>query len=269
VSPEATGRRSQPAQDPAQDRAVPAHDRADDRADDRVDLRPEDHAERLAREFARAWGQMGPLWAVPPALARVHGYLLARREALPEREIREALGLSHRAASLALSECATWGLVRQVEGRRSGRRGPAGMAYQAIPDHWRWLRDLVARRKLREADPVVEFLRRTVAEAETEAATHPADVELAALRDWLAGFLDFVELVARALSLIPDLEPRELEHVMRVFGRLPERTVLRLFRLLTDIPEEDAIALVGGLSQLSPAALRRVAGLVRALPGER
>ena len=238
-------------------------------AQDRADLRPEDHAERLAREFARAWGQMGPLWAVPPALARVHGYLLARREPLPEREIREALGLSHRAASLALAECAAWGLVRQVEGRRSGRRGPAGMAYQATPDHWRWLRDLVARRKLREADPVVEFLRGTVAEAETEAATHPGDAELAALRDWLADFLDFVELVARALSLIPDLEPRELEHVMRIFGRLPERTVLRLFRLLSDIPDEDAIALVGGLSQLSPAALRRVAGLVRALPGER
>ena len=95
-------------------------------------------AEQMAREFARAWGQMGPLWAVPPALARVHGYLLVRRIPLSEREIREALGLSHRAASLALSECEAWGLVRQVEPRRSGRRGPAGMAYQAVEDHWRY-----------------------------------------------------------------------------------------------------------------------------------
>lgn len=228
-----------------------------------------DRAEQIAREFARAWGQMGPLWAVPPALARVHGYLLVRRVPLSEREIREPLGLSHRAASLALAECEAWGLVRRVERRRSGRRGPAGMSYQAVEDHWRWLRDLVARRKLREADPVVEFLRRTVADAETETATHPGDVELAALRDWLTGFLGFVELVDRALTLIPELDPRELQQVMRVFGRLPDRTVLRLFRLLTTIPERDATALVGGLSQLSPAALRRVAGLVRAIPGER
>ena len=228
-----------------------------------------DRAEQLARDFARAWGQMGPLWAVPPALARVHGYLLVRRIPLSEREIREALGLSHRAASLALSDCEAWGLVRRVQAKRSGRRGPAGTAYQAVENHWRWLRDLVARRKEREADPIVEFLRATVAEAETEAATHPSDGDLASLRDWLAGFLDFVELVDRALTLIPELQPRELEQVMRIFGRLPDRTVLRLFRLLTTIPEEDATALIGGLSQLSPAALRRVAALVRALPGER
>jgi hypothetical protein len=56
---------------------------------------------------------------------------------------------------------------------------------------------------------------------------------------------------------------------MNVFGRLPEGTVPRLLRLLTAIPEEDALALVGGLSRLSPAALRRVAGIVRSLPGGR
>lgn len=212
---------------------------------------------------------MGPLWAVPPALARVHGYLLARRIPLSEREIREALGLSHRAASVALSECEAWGLVRRVEPRRSGRRGPAGVAYQAVEDHWRWLRDLVAQRKLREADPIVEFLRGTLADAETEAAAHPADRELAAQRDWLVGFLAFVEVIVRAISLVPELEPSELAHVMAIFGRLPERTVVRLLRVLTTIPEEDALSLVSGLSQLSPRALRRVAGLVRALPGER
>lgn len=226
-------------------------------------------AEQMARDFARAWGQMGPLWAVPPALARVHGYLLARRVPLSEREIREALGLSHRAASLALAESEAWGLVLRVEPRRSGRRGPAGSAWQAVEDHWTWLRELVARRKEREADPVVEFLRRALADAETEAGAHPLDRDLAAFRDWLASFLRFVELVDRALTLVPELDSRELRHIMEVFGRLPERTLLRLLRQLTAIPEEDALALVGGLSRLSPAALRRVAGIVRALPGGR
>lgn len=235
-----------------------------------ADTRPaSERAEHIALDVAQAWGQMGPLWAVPPALARVHGYLLARRVPLSEREIREALGLSHRAASLALAECAAWGLVHRVEAGRAGRRGPAGRAYEAVGDHWRWLRDLVAQRKLREADPIVEFLRETLADAETEVATHPADAELASMRDWLAGFLDFVELVDRALSLLPQLESRELGRAMGVLGRLPEGTVPRLLRRLTSIPADDAVALVSGLSQLSPAALRRVAGLVKALPRER
>jgi DNA-binding transcriptional regulator GbsR (MarR family) len=226
-------------------------------------------AERIALEFSRAWGEMGPLWAVPPALARVHGYLLARRIPLSEREIREALGLSHRAASIALAECETWGLIRRVEARRSGKRGPAGTAYQAIEDHWRWLRDLVAQRKLREADPIVEFLRSTLADAETEVATHPGDRDLAAQRDWLIGFLEFVELIVRGISLVTELTPTELAHAMGLFGRLPDRTIVRLFRVLTAIPEEDALSLVSGLGRLSPQALRRVAGIVRALPGSR
>jgi len=212
---------------------------------------------------------MGPLWAVPPALARVHGYLLARRIPLSEREIREALGLSHRAASIALAECETWGLIRRVEARRSGKRGPAGTAYQAIEDHWRWLRDLVAQRKVREADPIVEFLRSTLADAETEVATHPSDRDLAAQRDWLIGFLGFTELIVRAIGLVTDLTPTELAHAMAIFGRLPERTVVRLLRVLTSIPEEDALSLLTGLGRLSPQALRRVAGIFRALPGNR
>jgi hypothetical protein len=45
--------------------------------------------------------------------------------------------------------------------------------------------------------------------------------------------------------------------------------VPRLLRRLTAIPPDDAAALVSGLSGLGPSALRRVAGLVKALPGGR
>ena len=59
----------------------------------------------------------------PPAIARVQAYLMARQEPLTEREVREALGLSHRAASLALAEAESWGIVERVpEPRRVGRR---------------------------------------------------------------------------------------------------------------------------------------------------
>src|SRR3954462_11655478 len=122
-------------------------------------------AEEIRLRLADAWGEMGAAWGVAPAIARVHAYLMTRQEPLTEREVREALGLSHRAASLALADAESWGLVERIaEPRRIGRRGPAGTAYQAVGDHWRWFGRVVAERKAREGDPIVEVLERTAAE---------------------------------------------------------------------------------------------------------
>src|SRR2546425_1279395 len=128
-----------------------------------------------------------------PAIARVHGYLLSRQAPLTEREVREALGLSHRAASMALAESEAWGLVERVpEPRRVGRRGPAGVAYVAIGDHWRWFGRVVAQRKMREGDPVIQVLAEAVEEATKAAREYDDDPELVALRGWLSSFNDFV-----------------------------------------------------------------------------
>src|SRR6187551_3398706 len=136
-------------------------------------------AEEIRVELAEAWGDMGAAWGVTPAIARVHAYLMARQEPLTEREVREALGLSHRAASLALAEAESWGLVERVaEPRRVGRRGPAGTAYMAIGDHWRWFGRVVAERKVREGDPIIVVLEQTLTDANTAIVTHPGDPEL-------------------------------------------------------------------------------------------
>src|ERR671920_852150 len=120
-------------------------------------------AEAIRLRLADAWGEMGAAWGVAPAIARVQAYLMTRQAPLTEREVREALGLSHRAASLALAEAESWGLVERVaEPRRVGRRGPAGAAYQAVGDHWRWFGRVVAERKTREGDPIIGLLERCV-----------------------------------------------------------------------------------------------------------
>src|SRR6266516_5354799 len=116
-------------------------------------------AESIRLDLADAWGEMGAAWGVTPAIARVQAYLMARQEPLTEREVREALGLSHRAASLALAEAESWGIVERVpEPRRVGRRGPAGAAYLAVGDHWQWFGRVVAERKVREGDPIIAVL---------------------------------------------------------------------------------------------------------------
>ena len=220
-------------------------------------------AEEIRLELANAWGEMGAAWGVAPAIARVHAYLMARQEPLTEREVREALGLSHRAASLALAEAEAWGLVERVaEPRRVGRRGPAGTAYMAVGDHWRWFGRVVAERKVREGDPIVVVLESTLADTNAALALHPGEAELVRLREWLATFLVFVRLFDRAVGLVSRLEPTELERALRLLGEVPDDTILRLVRLLDGLPDEDVLGLVEALSRLSPASARRATTLM-------
>jgi len=220
-------------------------------------------AEAIRVRLADAWGEMGAAWGVAPAIARVQAYLLTRQEPLTEREVREALGLSHRAASLALAESVAWGLVEQVdEPRRVGRRGPAGVAYQAVGDHWRWFGRVVAERKSREGDPIIGLLERAGEEAAAEMRAHPADAELAALHEWLRTFLVFVRLFDRAVGLVPRLQPRELERGLRLLGEVGDETFLRLVGLLEGLDDKDVLDLVDALSRLSPTTARRATKLM-------
>ena len=206
---------------------------------------------------------MGAAWGVAPAIARVQAYLLTRQEPLTEREVREALGLSHRAASLALAEAVSWGLVERVaEPRRVGRRGPAGVAYQAVGDHWRWFGRVVAERKSREGDPIIGLLERSGAEAAAEIRIHPGDPELIALHEWLSTFLVFVRLFDRAVGLVPRLEPRQLERALRLLGEVDDEIVLRLVGLLDGLEDKDVLDLVDAMSRLSPKTARRATKLM-------
>ena len=219
-------------------------------------------AEAIRLSLANAWGAMGAAWGVAPAIARVHAYLMTRQAPLTEREVREALGLSHRAASLALAEAEEWGLIERVaEPRRVGSRGPAGTAYRAVGDHWEWFGRVISERKLREGDPVVAVLERTLNEANEAVAKRPEDDELVDLRNWLSAFLVFVRLFDRAVSLVPQVQPRTLERGLRLLGRVPDETALRLFTLLEAVDDDDVLALLETLSRLSPTNARRALGL--------
>ena len=227
-------------------------------------------AEEIRLRLADAWGEMGAAWGVAPAIARVHAYLMTRQQPLTEREVREALNLSHRAASLALAEAESWGLVERVaEPRRVGRRGPAGTAYMAIGDHWLWFGRVVAERKVREGDPIIVVLERTLLDTNAALIAHPGEPELLRLRDWLSTFLVFVRLFDRAVGLVSRLEPTELERALRLLGDVPDDTIMRLVKLLDGLPDDDVLELVEALSRLSPSSARRattlMSGVVRTL----
>lgn len=221
---------------------------------------PEPMPERIRRDFARAWGEIGAAWGVAPSTAAVQGYLLAHGGPLTEPEVRRALGLSHRAASLALAQCVEWGLVQQADtARRSGQRGPAAVAWETIGDHWEWFRRVAAARRERETDPVLPVIERCVQQANAIAAQPgPEAADARILLERLHGLLDFVRRFDRGIEIFVRGEPGAIERLFVGLDGLDGPTVERLWTLIGALEPGELGAALSSLAKLPPSAVRRL-----------
>lgn len=218
-------------------------------------LTPEDV--RVA--FADIWGDMGPAWNVTPSVARVHGYLLIWGSLLTERDVREALGLSHRAASLALTELEDWGLIERVEEtRREARPGPPAVAWRVVGDRWRWFQRVAEERRAREADPLQPRLTTCIELADQVVASSPDDLEAQHVRAWLAEIQGFVTLFERALRTLSRADTGEIARGFTVLSRISDETLDRLLRLLASLPEDELAETLEAIARTSPQTARRV-----------
>jgi DNA-binding transcriptional regulator GbsR (MarR family) len=218
-------------------------------------------AEELRRSFAAAWGAIGASWGIAPSTATVQGYLLVSDGPLSEPEVRRALGMSHRATSLALAQCEEWGLIERAEApRRSGQRGPAATAWTVVGDHWEWFRRVAAARKQRETDPVVPVIERCATEAR-QAADGDADPELTRLGDRLDALLAFVHRFDRGVEVFVRGDARSIEGLFAALDRLDPATVERLWVMLGELGPDDMARALEALSKLPPAAARRLVAL--------
>jgi len=222
---------------------------------------PPSPAESLRRSFAAAWGEIGAAWGVAPSTATVQGYLLVSDGPRSEPEVRRALGMSHRAASLALSQCEEWGLIERAESsRRSGQRGPAATAWAVVDDHWEWFRRVAMARKERETDPVLPVIERCVSQAR-DAAARVEDPELADLGERFAALLDFVRRFDHGVEIFVRGDARAIEDVFAVLDRLDDGTVDRLWTLVGALGPDEMVRAISALSSLQPAAARRLIAL--------
>jgi DNA-binding transcriptional regulator GbsR (MarR family) len=209
--------------------------------------------------FADIWGDMGPAWNVTPSVARVHGYLLIWGRLLTEREVREALGLSHRAASLALAELEEWGLVERVEDApREARPGPPAVAWRVVGDRWRWFQRVAEERRAREADPLQPRLATCLELAEQVVDASPSDLEAQRLRGWLSEIQGFVTLFDRALRALSRAETGEIARGFTVLSNISDDTLDRLLRLLGSLPDEELAETLEAVARTSPDTARRV-----------
>lgn len=219
-------------------------------------------AEEIRRRFAAAWGEIGAAWGVAPSTAAVQGYLLAHGGPLTEPELRRALGISHRAASLALRQCHEWGLIEPAPApRRSGQRGPAAAAWVVVGDHWSWFRRVALIRKEREMDPALDAIERCAALAADAAREAGDDAAAADLRDRLAGLLDFARRFDRGIAIFVAGRASSIERLFEVLDRLDDATVSRLWALVDKLEAGELKDALDALASLSPAATRRLIGL--------
>jgi len=215
-------------------------------------------AEEIRRTFAAAWGEIGAAWGVAPSTAAVQGYFLAHGGPLSEPQIRDALGLSHRAASLALAECESWGLVERGEPlRQAGRRGPAATAYQVVGNHWEWFRRVARARKEREADPAIPLIERCVTLAGDAARAAP-DPELDDLHERLSGLLRFVQLFDRGVGAFVEAQPAETARIFAILGALDDATLQRLIEVGGSLDPDEVARALRAVAHLSPKAVRRL-----------
>lgn len=214
--------------------------------------------EGIRRDFASRWAGVGEAWGVAPSTAAVQGYFLLHGGPLTEADLREALGLSHKAAFGAIAECERWGLIEAADPVRTGRRGPAGKAWVVVGDHWEWFRRVAASRKERETDPILPLLDDCLARARTA-----GDAELLAR---VEGLVSFAHDFDRSMGAVVEADAASLAHLVGVLARLDEATVGRLLASLAAVPSDELVTGAQRVATMRPEVLRRLLRLA-AQPG--
>lgn len=119
--------------------------------------------DEVRQQFVQLWGTMGPFWGISPTTARVYSWLLSRADAADADEIMAGLELSRGAVSMACRELREWHLV--VVDKSPGSRRDL---YQPATDLEQVIRNIIAIRKRREWDPVLENLREWIPRLQAE-----------------------------------------------------------------------------------------------------
>ena len=230
-----------------------------------VPTEADDSPELIRRDFARAWGAIGAAWGVTPSTAAVQGYLLLHGGPLTEAELRDALGLSHRAALMALRDCEEWGLIL-TDGSQAGR--PAWSRGASVD---------AGRRSLGMVPPggscpqgTRDGPRPPTAGTLRGASQRAPDPRL---RERVASLLEFVHEFDRGVDAVVRADAQALAHLFAVLGRLDDKTLDKLLSVIVAIPEDELIKAATTLSGMSPklvrgfVALANTPGLARLVGG--
>jgi DNA-binding transcriptional regulator GbsR (MarR family) len=134
------------------------------------------------QSFIVHWGKMGTRWGINRTVAQIYALLYISPEPLNAEEISKTLSVARSTISTGLRELQGWGIVKVVP-----VLGDRRDHFEAMSDVGEMFRIIIEERKRRELDPILETLRETVADLETD------DEEESYARERLQEMLDFFE----------------------------------------------------------------------------
>src|SRR6478752_1739566 len=140
----------------------------------------------VQQKFILHWGEMGTRWGINRTVGQIHALLFISPKPLNAEEVAETLGVARSNVSNSLRELQGWGIVRVVHAMGDRRDH-----YESMADVWEMFRVILDERKKREADPTLQMLRASAAEAKRPGA---ADAHT---RQRLAQMLEFFELMTQ------------------------------------------------------------------------
>src|SRR5262245_6404450 len=138
-------------------------------------------ATEVEDRFVQQWGDMATLWGVSAAMGRIHGLLFISGRALTAEDLMARLQLSRGAVSMGLRALIAWGTVR-----RHYLPGQRKQYFVAEPDPWTWLKRVIAERRRREADPIIDAIGECLVlarQAADHAGNGTSDADVDAMRE--------------------------------------------------------------------------------------
>jgi HTH-type transcriptional regulator, glycine betaine synthesis regulator len=104
--------------------------------------------------FIRRWGEMGQTWGINRTMAEIHALLYVSGIPLCTDDVMERLNISRGNSSMSLRALCDWGIIRRLH-----KRGERREYFESLSDVWELFNIIIAERKRREMDPVLETIR--------------------------------------------------------------------------------------------------------------
>jgi len=103
--------------------------------------------------FIESWGKLGVNWGVCKTMGEIHGLLLIACKPLSADEITQELCISRANVTINMRELLEWGLAYKIN-----KEGDRKEYYIAEKSLFKIFRQVLANRKRKELDPLIELL---------------------------------------------------------------------------------------------------------------
>ena len=153
-----------------------------------VPVSPQQNLRTAQDTFIRRWGEMGQTWGINRTMGEIHAFLYITGQPQCTDDVMERLNISRGNASMSLRALCDWGIIRRLH-----KRGERREYFESLSDVWEMFSIILAERKRREMDPVLETIKQCQRMLDDDALGKGAKAEAVQItRQRLEGMEEFM-----------------------------------------------------------------------------